>query len=634
MATRTLKLNKVIALALTSSGGEYGNGQEQHLSVGYWSGWRYRALLASDAAPNWDGFYQLQKAELKLKVTSVHVGIGGSARTIIRRITESWNDGTGGSEGSWGPAATGADWPGPATTGTNAVDKAWSSPSAGDYVKVDVTQLIRAVLPASVLDDNGNPGGGQTWRGLRLASYDEDAASRTIEFSSDKGSFTPELIFTYDDNQPPLAPTDLVPLDGSVEASSTGKQARIAGTFRDNDGTDYLLGLHVQVHADTTTDAQLAGGSPPDPVAEYQDAAYGALLGEPLEFSVTFGSGVFPAGGAGSGYPGAQYLPQRTWLRYRVRCMDQEGAWGAWSTVDDHRFRTNAKPSITTLTASTDSRVPDFSGTLVDPDPGSYITAAEVEVYYTPPGGSTVTLMATGKQAVGGTSTRATIGYSSTVLPQLEYGQKYRWKMRLWDADDSPSDWSSDQYVTPLESVGPTAMVPRDLGTKLNSLTPRLTVGHNLTFDGYAVELYTANEAVGTALVSSGTVSTSTTTLAAAASLGATNIKVTSVAGISVGDTLRIADAENVVVSAVGTAGSGGTGLTVSALASARNNGDTVRTIGAAYTVPAAKLDWGRTYWWRAAVRLTGQPGLGPWSPLFPIYVNTLPAAPSLSVST
>src|SRR5262245_21421059 len=67
------------------------------------------------------------------------------------------------------------------------------------------------------------------------------------------------------------------------------------------------------------------------------------------------------------------------------------------------------------------------------------------------------------------------------------------------------------------------------------------------------------------------------TTLAAAAAAGATNVKVTSVAPFSVGQTIWIdatSDAEQVTVAAVGTAGSGGTGLDLAApLAKAHANG-------------------------------------------------------------
>jgi hypothetical protein len=69
------------------------------------------------------------------------------------------------------------------------------------------------------------------------------------------------------------------------------------------------------------------------------------------------------------------------------------------------------------------------------------------------------------------------------------------------------------------------------------------------------------------------------TTLAAAAAAGATNIKLTSVTGFNAGDWIQLTTdpiAEEVLVSNVGTSGSGGTGLTVSPLAYDHSSGDAV----------------------------------------------------------
>jgi hypothetical protein len=73
------------------------------------------------------------------------------------------------------------------------------------------------------------------------------------------------------------------------------------------------------------------------------------------------------------------------------------------------------------------------------------------------------------------------------------------------------------------------------------------------------------------------------TTLAAASSAGATNVKVTSVTGIVVGDRLTVGDDLNLQetrrVTAVGTAGAGGTGVTLeAALVAAFANGQAVRS--------------------------------------------------------
>ncbi len=71
-----------------------------------------------------------------------------------------------------------------------------------------------------------------------------------------------------------------------------------------------------------------------------------------------------------------------------------------------------------------------------------------------------------------------------------------------------------------------------------------------------------ANNQETATIASVGTPAT-TTTLAAAGAIGATNIKVASVAGLSAGDQLVIDSIENVTIASVGTAGSAGTGVTL-----------------------------------------------------------------------
>jgi len=87
----------------------------------------------------------------------------------------------------------------------------------------------------------------------------------------------------------------------------------------------------------------------------------------------------------------------------------------------------------------------------------------------------------------------------------------------------------------------------------------------------------------------------SQTTLAAAANAGDTNIKVTSVTGMVAGNTLTVDQggaAETVTISTVGTAGAGGTGVTITpALAAAHAQGSTVTVNGVPSTSTAAPND-------------------------------------------
>jgi hypothetical protein len=94
-----------------------------------------------------------------------------------------------------------------------------------------------------------------------------------------------------------------------------------------------------------------------------------------------------------------------------------------------------------------------------------------------------------------------------------------------------------------------------------------------------------ATQVVGTAAETGGGADT---TLAADAAIGATNIKVTAVTGMSVGDYLRIGDAgetEIHKITVVGTTGSGGTGVTLdAALIRDHDTGDQLREVDDAGT--------------------------------------------------
>jgi hypothetical protein len=93
-------------------------------------------------------------------------------------------------------------------------------------------------------------------------------------------------------------------------------------------------------------------------------------------------------------------------------------------------------------------------------------------------------------------------------------------------------------------------------------------------------------------VASVGTAVRTATTLAAAAGAGDTNIKVASVANMVVGETVAIDvgfdNAEYRTITAVGTAGSGGTGITLaSPLANAHQNGASAQDLGSGVTLTA-----------------------------------------------
>ena len=111
-----------------------------------------------------------------------------------------------------------------------------------------------------------------------------------------------------------------------------------------------------------------------------------------------------------------------------------------------------------------------------------------------------------------------------------------------------------------------------------------MTVGHLVRVDaGASIEVPTV-AAVGTA-------ASTATTLAAAAAAGATNIKVTSVTGMTAGHQIRVDTGANLevdTIAAVGTAGSAGTGITLTApLVSAHATGAAAQDLGTGVTLTA-----------------------------------------------
>src|SRR4029077_8256209 len=86
-----------------------------------------------------------------------------------------------------------------------------------------------------------------------------------------------------------------------------------------------------------------------------------------------------------------------------------------------------------------------------------------------------------------------------------------------------------------------------------------------------------------------------TTTLAANSAANATNIKVASVTGLAVGQTVRLNDTndERRVISIVGTAGAGGTGVTLTnPLDFAHTNGATVQAFNISIDANSSVPGW------------------------------------------
>jgi hypothetical protein len=123
-----------------------------------------------------------------------------------------------------------------------------------------------------------------------------------------------------------------------------------------------------------------------------------------------------------------------------------------------------------------------------------------------------------------------------------------------------------------------------DTNIKVASISG-FTVGQMARVDAFPNDEYGTVSSVGTAAAAA-------TTLAAAASAGDTNVKVTSITGMTVGHLIKIdtgANLEERTITSVGTAGSGGTGIGLnSALTNAHASGQGARDLGTGVTLTAA----------------------------------------------
>lgn len=489
MATKDFACSKEQSVA-DFSGSNRGNGNDDHAPIGLWSGTVFRELLQFDH--DWTGVYQITKAELVLTRTGgVHVGIGGAPKIVGRRNTEGWSR-DGGSENSWSAAAATHYGNQPASTSTGAASLLLPATSAGGTTKLDVTDIIEALAPATVLRRDGTPGGGatNTNRGIKLLSDDEGTNNRTCEFYSMRAPAgkRPFIRLTYSTNHPPSAPTITSPV-GSTTPEPIGSTGGTTDTttfvFMDEDVEDYPAQVETEYYSSGAT-----------------DDATGAFLWSQISIPVATGS-------LNAYRVTISSLPARTGMRKRLRTKDDKGAWGAWTSLANGYVMTAYKPSAPAAPfMQTTADRPHIFGTIASPDTSDYVTGWEGEFYRDDTTG-TVTLWAPGKVEIGASPTRSDVEYSGTTLNP---GDVVRWRHRHYNRDGVAGDWSPFYTTTILAQTGPTTMTPSDTGTKLLSRTAQLTIGNSSNFDGYQWRLYRS----GVLLYDSG--------LTAVASTASTNV--------------------------------------------------------------------------------------------------------------
>lgn len=169
--TRTYTVNKDSRAFY--NGSNLGSGTEHELPVGYWSGAKNRSFLGF-ATINWSDVIEFVSAELRITTSDqVNVGFGSSPQVRIRRVTQTWSEGSASS-----PSAGNAlVWPGPSTTSSG--ERVVSiSDDENDLQIISINNIARAWAPTAA------GGSGAKNYGLAILSSAESSTSRTTEFYS------------------------------------------------------------------------------------------------------------------------------------------------------------------------------------------------------------------------------------------------------------------------------------------------------------------------------------------------------------------------------------------------------------------------------------------------------------------
>lgn len=120
-------------------GRNYGAGTDGEIPVGAWMGWKFRAFFDFEDISFSDVVGDVVQAAIEVDTTTqVQVGFGSTPKVVLRRITESWSEGSR-DHPSYDNALI---YPGPSTTSTNS--KTISVPDAENRaVELLITQMVR-----------------------------------------------------------------------------------------------------------------------------------------------------------------------------------------------------------------------------------------------------------------------------------------------------------------------------------------------------------------------------------------------------------------------------------------------------------------------------------------------------------
>jgi len=303
MPTRNLTASKSTLLAKTG-GTALGGGQDKHLPVGYYAGYRFRAMIKFTM--DWTDVTQITKAELFLKTTGqVHVSFGADPDIRIGRLSGSFspNSDKHASEGGSGWSTAPANYDSaPSITGST-FDKDVTT-SGGTWLSKDITTLFDNWAPPEVKTSTGADGPG-------------DTTESTEFYSMRNSSGKPYIKLTYTSTVPPSVPINLSPTGGVILTDTTPD---FEYTHRDEDGDrpDYS---QVQVDDDS------GFGSA---IWDNEDGPYFYPGGDPEEYTLSMT------------YAGSA-LTRGTVYYWRARTSDETDGYGGWTAAQ--AFQINQLPT-------------------------------------------------------------------------------------------------------------------------------------------------------------------------------------------------------------------------------------------------------------------------------------------------
>jgi hypothetical protein len=437
--TRQFAANKAKQIRRDNNGADpQGCGDDRHMLVGPTGAGaderHYRSLL--QVAWNWTGVARLIKAELAMKVEddSTHFSMGSKAKIRVERATEGWSDGTNG-ENVW----TAGDYE--AVSATGGVEKSLAiNPSTGmpqdeAWLFVDITNLIKPVVPKSVKYVDNTVGGGGTNYGFYVKSPGDQTVNsyRAIfrSFHDGTAGNRPYVLITYDPvNRAPTAPTLLNPGTTNVSFGDV-----FEGQHADPD-LDPMAARLIEVWLKDQTDdvGKVATWTLP---ASLQSA--GSDETQTGRFSVPLSLA-------------AAALKLQTDYEWRAKTKDPAGLWGPFSAVRALRITSSAPTVLATALAPVAAMSEaHFGGTYSDPE-GNPL--AQFELQMQPVSAHT-------DAAFADSSTR--VWDTGVVLPSADeitsgviarpYGGRpltagtYTYRIRAQDSRGSWSPWSYIEFT-------------------------------------------------------------------------------------------------------------------------------------------------------------------------------------------